>query len=108
MDSIGEWMRINSKAIYSTRPIAPYQSENICFTKSKNGNVYAIILISDTVKLQSSYDIPKIDGLKKGKKTILGSKQKAELKISNTTMQITLSKKFIKNNKESNAIVIEL
>lgn len=108
MDSIGEWMRINSKAIYSTRPIAPYQSENICFTKSKNGNVYAIILISDTVKLQSSYDIPKIDGLKKGKKTILGSKQKAELKISNTTMQITLPKKFIKNNKESNAIVIEL
>lgn len=41
---IGEWMHVNGSAIYSTRPIAPYKENNICFTRSATGAVNAIYL----------------------------------------------------------------
>jgi alpha-L-fucosidase len=41
---IGAWMKINSEAIYNTRPIAPYTEGKVRFTSSNNGTVYAIYL----------------------------------------------------------------
>ena len=38
---IGAWMRVNSEAIYGTRPIAPYREEEVFFTRKKD-QVYAI------------------------------------------------------------------
>ncbi len=47
LSEIGDWMVINNEAIYATQPIAPYKTENVCFTKSKNGSTYALYLIGD-------------------------------------------------------------
>ncbi len=45
LEDIGNWMKINSEAIYDSRPIAPYKESQICFTQNKNTkNVYAIYL----------------------------------------------------------------
>jgi alpha-L-fucosidase len=41
MREIGDWMKVNSEAIYATRPIAPYKEGNVSFT-SKGRTVYAI------------------------------------------------------------------
>ena len=46
MREIGKWMKINSEAIYGTRPIAPYKSGPVAFT-SKGNTVYAIYLTPD-------------------------------------------------------------
>lgn len=108
MDSIGKWMDINGKAIYSTKPIAPYKQDGICYTQGKNGQIYAIILIDDTTALRTKYDIPQFKGLKKGKKTILGNSNKAKLEVSAKSNKLILTDKFIKTNKEKNAIVVEL
>ena len=108
MDSIGSWLQTNGKAIYSTRPISPYKQDGICFTQSKDGQIHAIILISDSVSLKNVYQIPNFKGLKKGNKTVLGNKQKAKLNITNGINTLVLSDKFIRDNKEKNAIVIEL
>ena len=83
MDSIGSWLQTNGKAIYSTRPISPYKQDGICFTQSKDGQIHAIILISDNVSLKNVYQIPNFKGLKKGNKSVLGNKQKAKLNITN-------------------------
>ena len=40
---IGAWMKINSEAIYGTKPVKPYQQDKIVFTK-KADYVYAIYL----------------------------------------------------------------
>ena len=44
---IGEWMKINDKAIYETRPVAPYRDGKLCFTRGRNGAIYAIYLLDD-------------------------------------------------------------
>ena len=41
---IGDWMKINSEAIYGTLPVEPYKETKICFTSKKDGAVYAIYL----------------------------------------------------------------
>jgi alpha-L-fucosidase len=44
LKSIGAWMNVNGSAIYSTRAIAPYTENKICFTRSPDGAVNAIYL----------------------------------------------------------------
>jgi alpha-L-fucosidase len=44
---IGDWMKINSHAIYDIRAVAPYKEENICLTMNKNGSVNAIYLAGE-------------------------------------------------------------
>jgi len=64
LTGIGEWMKTNNSAIYSTRPVTPYKEENICFTKTNNGTVNAIYLAKEnetmpmTVSIQSFTPVP--------------------------------------------------
>jgi len=44
MREIGEWMAVNSPAIYETRAIAPYKESNICFTQLPGERAHAIYL----------------------------------------------------------------
>ncbi len=44
LKELGEWMRVNQSAIYSTRAVAPYAENGICFTRTKDGAVNAIYL----------------------------------------------------------------
>lgn len=43
LEQIGDWMHVNSEAVYGTRAVAPYKEGNVCFTK-KGKVVYAFIL----------------------------------------------------------------
>ncbi len=47
LTEMGGWMAINKEAIYETKPIAPYKTEQVCFTESKNGSVYALYLVEE-------------------------------------------------------------
>ncbi|MEI6456212.1 MAG: alpha-L-fucosidase [bacterium] len=50
LKEIGDWMKVNGEAIYKTRPVEPYRSDNICFTSLRDRSdgkiitVYAIYL----------------------------------------------------------------
>lgn len=46
--ALGAWMKINSEAIYATRPIAPFVEGQVRFTRARDGTVYAIYLPSAT------------------------------------------------------------
>ena len=43
MEEIGTWLKVNGRAIYGTRPIAPYKEGQVVYTQ-KGGNVFAIYL----------------------------------------------------------------
>ena len=47
LKEIGDWMAVNSEAIYKTRPIAPYKEAKTCFTLLPDGTVYAIYLAEE-------------------------------------------------------------
>ena len=45
---MGEWLKLNGNAIYSTRAVAPFVEANVRYTKAKdNSKVYAIVLIEE-------------------------------------------------------------
>jgi alpha-L-fucosidase len=50
--ALGSWMKVNSVAIYATRPAAPFVSGAWRFTRTRDGTQYAIYLVdSGTVTL---------------------------------------------------------
>lgn len=87
---IGKWMDINKEAIYATKPIAPYKHENVCYTTTKDGTVYAIYLLDENIVLPSKINLK---GLVKNAKTInlLGVKGKLKWKQANGSLTIDLS-----------------
>jgi alpha-L-fucosidase len=56
---IGEWMKVNSSAIYHTRAIAPYKEGKVCFTRMPDKTINAIYLADENeVGLPETITIP--------------------------------------------------
>jgi len=91
LTEIGNWMDINKEAIYETVPIAPYKTEQVCFTKSKNGSIYALQLIAEGKEMPTSLVIKGIP-LAPRKVTLLGLKTAVKWKKVGDDLQITLPK----------------
>ena len=81
LQEIGAWMTINGEGIYASQPAAPYSSNNIYYTQSKNGKkTYAFWLSEkDTVELPAAIQIPLTASGKLKSVTIAGA-QKAKIK----------------------------
>ncbi len=47
LKGIGAWMKVNSEAIYSTHPVAPYKQGKVCLTQLDNGTTFAIYLADE-------------------------------------------------------------
>ena len=64
LEEIGDWMKVNSEAIYGTRAIAPYKEGKVCITR-KGGNILYLYYMADTNEEMpsqigmSSYSLPK-------------------------------------------------
>ena len=48
LKKIGEWMKINSEAIYNSHPVEPYKEGKVCFTQLDDGTTYAIYLADES------------------------------------------------------------
>ena len=44
---VGDWMKVNSEAIYGIRPLAPYKEGKVCLTQGKDGAIYMIYLAGE-------------------------------------------------------------
>ncbi|RJP63868.1 MAG: alpha-L-fucosidase [Ignavibacteriales bacterium] len=47
LKEIGEWMKVNSEAIYFSRPVLPFKEGKICFTQLADGTTYVIYLADE-------------------------------------------------------------
>jgi alpha-L-fucosidase len=76
LSGVGDWMEVNSEAIYDTHPIEPYKEGKVCLTQGKDGDIYLIYLAEENetsppAKIWSSEICPPAGS----KVTMLGNKE---------------------------------
>jgi len=77
LEEFGLWMKINSSAIYNTKPIAPFKENNIGMTQNKDGNVFLFYLAEEDEKeLPAEIIVTSINPKKGTRISLLGSKTK--------------------------------
>jgi alpha-L-fucosidase len=109
LQKIGTWMDINSEAIYSTRKIAPYYSEQLYYTQAKDESaVYAIYTLKDGENLPSTIDLEDIKLPSISKIEVLGSKSKAKIRKTDSGYQITVPGKLQSTPPHKYAIVFKI
>ena len=69
LKEIGNWMKLNGSAIYETRPVSPYFSGNIRYTRQKDGSVNAIYLIPEKEPMVPAEVI--LPGMKPAEKSVI-------------------------------------
>ena len=107
MQEIGNWMKVNGKAIYSTRPIYPYKQDKIRFTQAKNGAIYAFYLLEENESLPNTIKLKK-NGFNLNSITILGSNKKLKFKQISDEYEIIVPQSVIVNNQFKHAVVFEI
>lgn len=50
LEQIGQWMKVNCEAIYNTRPVAPFQEGDFCFTMAKDSSAHFVIMLLEEGK----------------------------------------------------------
>jgi alpha-L-fucosidase len=51
LEDVGQWMKINSEAIYGTRALAPYKEGKVCITKKGNNTLYLYYMADENEKM---------------------------------------------------------
>jgi alpha-L-fucosidase len=94
----GDWMKVNSSAIYETNAIAPYKENNICFTQNKNGSVNIIYLAEEGEdKIPAEITVKSISPAKGAKIRLLGFKKNLKWKSNGSGFTVTVPEN-LRNN----------
>ena len=95
LQDIGKWMAVNGEGIYHSKPVAPYSTDNIYYTQSKDGNtIYAFYLSEkDEVALPDQVVLKNIIATKGSKISLLGTTSKLKWKTegNNTVIAVPSS-----------------
>lgn len=112
LKEIGSWMKINSEAIYNSKPLAPYENDNIVYTQSKDGNTKYVFILSDdnndNLALPASISIDASLLTPKSKVSMLGEKGTIKLANDNDKKTITIPKKLQQSGNKKYAVVFKI
>ena len=87
MREMGDWLKTNGKAIYSTRACSPYVSGKWRFTQSKDHNtIYAIYLLDQGEDMPEVVTLPTLNRVPTGASVVGGGS--AKLKIADNAVQV--------------------
>ncbi len=109
LKGVGEWMKVNSEAIYNTRPLEPYRDGKICFTQRKDGIAYAIYLADENEKtVPSQIKLESISASAINSVNILGVKENLKWKQSGNGIIVDIPATVQNNPPCQNAWVIKV
>jgi alpha-L-fucosidase len=107
LKAIGDWMKVNSKAIYETRAIAPYKSGRVCFTR-KGDTAYAIYLCEEGKEtLPEKVVVAGIKPKAGSKVKLLGARDALEWSEEGDGFSIQVPRSVIENPPCKEAFVFE-
>ncbi|ASZ09523.1 alpha-L-fucosidase [Chitinophaga pendula] len=90
MKEIGSWMNTNGDAIYGTRSIAPYKDGKVCFTRKKDGSVYAIYLLDEGEQLPAQISFNGLLPAQNARLSLLGNNTRLKWKKEGNKVMVTL------------------
>ncbi len=106
---IGEWMKVNSEAIYNTRPLAPYQEESFCHTMANDSSFkYLILLIPEGQTVPGTINLPAGFLSNRQSITMLGHPARLPVKIINGKPTVAIPKKLSAHYKNTPAVVFRI
>jgi alpha-L-fucosidase len=109
LKEIGLWMKVNSEAIYETRPLAPYRTGQIAYTRSRNGSAYAVILAREGEKqIPGQILLPSLRPGKNALITMLGSTEKLTWAQNGNDVSVTVSENARQNQVGSPAWTLRI
>jgi len=110
LDEIGQWMKVNNEAIYSSRPIAPYKKGKFAFTQNRNTKaVYAIYLSkSEEDQLLRKIFLENIYPEMNTNLTMLGVSEKLEWETIGDGCLVEITENIIRNQTSKYAWVIKI
>ena len=98
LKKIGEWMKINSEAIYNSHPVEPYKEGKVCFTQLDDGTTYAIYLADESEdSLPEKISFTKFYPSAGVNIQILGRNQELKLKKTAAGFEIEIPESIRKN-----------
>ena len=92
LEDIGDWMKVNSEAIYKSRPVEPYERNGSVYTRV--ADTLYVILLNNPGKLPGEIQLFIPEEFSK-KPILIGSSAKLETKVNaaNGTVKVALSKR---------------
>lgn len=106
---MGQWMDINSEAIYETRKIEPYYTGPLYYTQKKDKSaVYAIYTLKEGEKLPEKIELKGITLPSKPKVQVLGNKVKVKIISSDSGSFISVPKKLQSTIPHKYAVVFKI
>jgi alpha-L-fucosidase len=95
LQGIGKWMKANGEGIYNSRPLAPYEMDNFCFTQSKDGKTkYIFYLQPEDQELPTSVELPDVPLGKIMKIGLLGCNETLTIKFKQGKKTVTIPESF--------------
>ncbi len=110
LQDIGKWIAINGEGIYNSKPLAPYSTENIYYTQSKdNKNIYAFYLSEkDEVSLPARVVLKNVIADKGSTISLLGNAAKLKWKTEGNNVVISIPSSVAAKAKSKYAAVFKI
>lgn len=102
LKEFGDWMKVNSEAIYETKAIFPYKENNICMSTKKDGTTYFFYMAEEGQSIiPEEIIIQSHQPAKNAKITLLGSDQNLKWKTNGENGCIISIPKALRNQPPS-------
>jgi alpha-L-fucosidase len=107
--ALGRWIRVNSEAIYGTRPATPYIEGKVRLTRGKDGAVYLIYLADEgETTPPASLSLTQFRPADGAVLTLLGTHATLEWTAANTGLVVTIPEVIRHNPPSEHAWVVKV
>jgi len=108
LKEIGEWMKVNSEAIYKTRAVRPYFQDKFAFTR-KGSEVFVFYLMDEREdRLPSRLNIPSFQPKSGSNVSLLGAPQPLSWEREGSGFSVKLPDRVAQNPPSRHAVVLKI